>query len=76
MTADPSSLKSKGQYIYKVGMGNPHVAINLGMLMNKELNYKGSFRYGVSLKQMHYPLGTFLTNVTAWRLRTRNCARN
>lgn len=28
-------------------MGNPDVTINLGMLMTKELVYKGSFRYGV-----------------------------
>lgn len=31
----------------QVGMGNPHVTIDLGQLMTKELNYKGSFRYGV-----------------------------
>lgn len=31
----------------QVGMGNPDVTINLGQLMTKELNYKGSFRYGV-----------------------------
>lgn len=29
-------------------MGAPDVTINVGMLMTKELNYKGSFRYGVS----------------------------
>jgi len=28
-------------------MGNPNVTLNLGLLMTKELNYKGSFRYGV-----------------------------
>lgn len=33
----------------KVGMGAPHIPINLGMLMVKELNYKGSFRYGVRI---------------------------
>ncbi|PPQ77661.1 hypothetical protein CVT25_011096 [Psilocybe cyanescens] len=31
---------------FKVGMGNPHVTLDLGQLMTKELNYKGSFRYG------------------------------
>jgi len=30
-------------------MGNPNVTLNLGLLMTKELNYKGSFRYGVCL---------------------------
>lgn len=28
-------------------MGNPNVNLNIGLLMVKELNYKGSFRYGV-----------------------------
>lgn len=28
-------------------MGNPEVTINVGVLITKELNYKGSFRYGV-----------------------------
>lgn len=32
-------------------MGNPDVAINLSMLMTKELVYKGSFRYGVSIEE-------------------------
>lgn len=31
----------------QVGMGAPNVTINLGLLIVKELNYKGSFRYGV-----------------------------
>jgi len=31
----------------KVGMGAPNVTVNIGLLMVKELNYKGSFRYGV-----------------------------
>lgn len=31
----------------KVGMGAPNVTIDVGLLMVKELNYKGSFRYGV-----------------------------
>jgi hypothetical protein len=29
-------------------MGKPDVTIDLGMLMTKEVTYKGSFRYGVS----------------------------
>ncbi|KAF8351354.1 xylitol dehydrogenase [Amanita rubescens] len=29
-----------------VGMGKPDVTIDLGMLMTKEVTYKGSFRYG------------------------------
>lgn len=36
-----------GGTIVQVGMGNPHITINTQMLGNKELNYKGSFRYGV-----------------------------
>ncbi|KAJ7276509.1 xylitol dehydrogenase [Mycena haematopus] len=38
-------VKIGGTFV-QVGMGNPNVTINLGMLMVKELNYKGSFRYG------------------------------
>jgi len=30
-------------------MGNPNVTLNLGLLIAKEVNYKGSFRYGVCL---------------------------
>lgn len=40
-------VKFGGTFV-QVGMGNPDVTINLGMLMVKELNYKGSFRYGVN----------------------------
>jgi len=29
-------------------MGNPHVTIDVAALLTKEVNYKGSFRYGVS----------------------------
>jgi hypothetical protein len=29
-------------------MGNPNVAVNVGLLIQKELKYRGSFRYGVS----------------------------
>jgi len=28
-------------------MGNPNVAVNVGLLIQKELKYRGSFRYGV-----------------------------
>ncbi|KDR83630.1 hypothetical protein GALMADRAFT_235925 [Galerina marginata CBS 339.88] len=38
-------VKSGGTFV-QVGMGNPNVTLNLGLLMTKELNYKGSFRYG------------------------------
>lgn len=38
-------VKIGGTFI-QVGMGNPEVTIDLGMLMTKELVYKGSFRYG------------------------------
>lgn len=30
-------------------MGAPNIPINVNMLMVKELNYKGSFRYGVGI---------------------------
>lgn len=33
----------------QVGMGAPNVTINLGLLMIKEVTYKGSFRYGASV---------------------------
>ncbi|KAF4619831.1 hypothetical protein D9613_005325 [Agrocybe pediades] len=50
-----------GFYIVKaggtfVGMGNPNVTLNLGELMTKEMNYKGSFRYGPG----DYPLAISL----------------
>jgi len=35
-----------GGRIVQVGMGKPDVTIDLGMLMTKEVTYKGSFRYG------------------------------
>ena len=31
----------------KVGMGNSNIMLNVGMLIVKEVTYKGSFRYGV-----------------------------
>ena len=34
-------------YNEQVGMGNPNITIDLGMVMVKELVFKGSFRYGV-----------------------------
>ena len=33
-------------------MGKPDVTIDLGMLITKEVTYKGSFRYGVSHHDM------------------------
>ncbi|KAK7061824.1 xylitol dehydrogenase [Favolaschia claudopus] len=48
-------VKSGGTFV-QVGMGNPNVTINLGMLTVKELNYKGSFRYGPG----DYPLAIAL----------------
>jgi hypothetical protein len=41
-------------------MGNPNVTLNLGLLMTKELNYKGSFRYGVCLPLLPYLFIEFL----------------
>jgi len=37
--------KTGGTFV-QVGMGKPNVAVNLGLLMQKELKYQGSFRYG------------------------------
>ena len=33
-------------------MGKPDVTLDLGMLITKEVTYKGSFRYGVSHQNM------------------------
>lgn len=30
-------------------MGNPNVQIDVSLLISKQLTYKGSFRYGVSV---------------------------
>jgi len=48
-------VKTGGTFV-QVGMGNPNVTIDLGQLMIKELNYKGSFRYGAG----DYPLAIAL----------------
>ncbi|KJA30137.1 hypothetical protein HYPSUDRAFT_32232 [Hypholoma sublateritium FD-334 SS-4] len=48
-------VKAGGTFV-QVGMGNPNVTLNLGLLMTKELNYKGSFRYGPG----DYPLAISL----------------
>jgi len=48
-------VKFGGTFV-QVGMGNPNATINLGMLMVKELVYKGSFRYGPG----DYPLAISL----------------
>lgn len=44
-----------GGTIIQVGVGKPNVTINVGMLLTKELTYKGSFRYGVCLMRSAYP---------------------
>jgi D-xylulose reductase len=41
-------VAKSGGTVVQVGMGSDNVTINLSQLMNKELNYKGSFRYGAS----------------------------
>ncbi len=51
-------------------MGAPDVTINVGMLMTKEVNYKGSFRYGVSpsFKAVHdYNIGIASPAITLLR---------
>jgi len=48
-------VKTGGTFV-QVGMGSPNVTINVGMLMTKELVYKGSFRYGPG----DYPLAIAL----------------
>ncbi|KAF8165241.1 xylitol dehydrogenase [Crassisporium funariophilum] len=47
--------KAGGTFV-QVGMGNPNVTLNISLLMTKELNYKGSFRYGPG----DYPLAIAL----------------
>ncbi|KII95079.1 hypothetical protein PLICRDRAFT_48049 [Plicaturopsis crispa FD-325 SS-3] len=47
--------KTGGRFV-QVGMGNPNVTVDLGLLMSKELVYKGSFRYGPG----DYPLAIAL----------------
>ncbi|KAG5648957.1 hypothetical protein DXG03_000306 [Asterophora parasitica] len=39
-------VAKSGGTVVQVGMGNPNVTIDIGQLTAKELNYKGSFRYG------------------------------
>ena len=41
-------------------MGNPNVTLNVGLLISKEINYKGSFRYGVCLAFLRCLLVGFL----------------
>jgi D-xylulose reductase len=50
-------VKTGGTFV-QVGMGNPNVNLNIGLLMVKELNYKGSFRYGPG----DYPLAISLVS--------------
>ncbi|KAF9057669.1 xylitol dehydrogenase [Panaeolus papilionaceus] len=50
-------VKTGGTFV-QVGMGNPNVTVDLGQLMTKELNYKGSFRYGPG----DYPLAISLVS--------------
>ncbi|KAF8238790.1 xylitol dehydrogenase [Tricholoma matsutake] len=47
-----------GGTVVQVGMGHPHVTINVSLLITKELNYKGSFRYGPG----DYPLAIALVS--------------
>ncbi|KAG6873737.1 hypothetical protein C0995_011556 [Termitomyces sp. Mi166 len=49
-------VAKSGGVVVQVGMGNPNVTIDIGQLMTKELNYKGSFRYGPG----SYPLAIAL----------------
>ncbi|KAL9712865.1 hypothetical protein Ac2012v2_004104 [Leucoagaricus gongylophorus] len=48
-------VKTGGTFV-QVGMGAPNVTIDVSLLMVKELNYKGSFRYGPG----DYPLAISL----------------
>ncbi|KAF8812548.1 xylitol dehydrogenase [Phlegmacium glaucopus] len=47
--------KAGGTFV-QVGMGNPNVTMNVSLIITKELNYKGSFRYGPG----DYPLAISL----------------
>ncbi|KAG6869293.1 hypothetical protein C0993_000046 [Termitomyces sp. T159_Od127] len=49
-------IAKSGGVVVQVGMGNPNVTVDIGQLMTKELNYKGSFRYGPG----SYPLAIAL----------------
>ncbi|KAK0490889.1 xylitol dehydrogenase [Armillaria novae-zelandiae] len=49
-------VAKSGGTVVQVGMGTPDVPINMSMLANKELTYKGSFRYGPG----DYPLAISL----------------
>ncbi|KAG6911206.1 hypothetical protein DXG01_003073 [Tephrocybe rancida] len=49
-------IAKSGGTMVQVGMGNPNVTIDVGQLTTKELNYKGSFRYGPG----DYPLAIAL----------------
>ncbi|KAF5388228.1 hypothetical protein D9615_000511 [Tricholomella constricta] len=49
-------VAKSGGTVVQVGMGNPNVTIDIGQLTTKELNYKGSFRYGPG----DYPLAIAL----------------
>jgi len=49
-------IAGSGGTVVQVGMGNPNVTVDIGQLMTKELNYKGSFRYGPG----DYPLAIAL----------------
>ncbi|EIW82103.1 xylitol dehydrogenase [Coniophora puteana RWD-64-598 SS2] len=49
--------KAAGTYV-QVGMGNPDITIDMGVVMSKELQLKGSFRYGPG----DYPLAIQLVS--------------
>jgi len=51
-------VAKSGGTVVQVGMGNPNVTIDIGQLTTKELNYKGSFRYGAG----DYPLAIALVS--------------
>lgn len=39
-------------------MGSPNIAVNVGLLIQKEVKYQGSFRYGVSIPVGNRKRGT------------------
>lgn len=51
-------IAKSGGTVVQVGMGNLNVIIDIGQLITKELNYKGSFRYGAG----DYPLAIALVS--------------
>ena len=62
-----------GTYV-QVGMGAPEIQIPVTTLLVKELNFKGSFRYGVRLSMLLLNNSNVLMICVklAWRLRARH----